>query len=285
MKRGWLVTDIVLLLALLSGACQAGRVHDLLYERPTDYQEIEQKLAEGANPNSKNHEGRSLLWRAALRGDSLLVRLLLDYGGDPNHQLRASQGETALHAAALKGHDEIVEILLEAGVDVNVASWGGVTPLYRAAHTKQASTVRLLLKRGADPTRRTGDNMTPLHGIGMSGDGSGYLEVVKMLVEAGVPADLEGALGRTPLFDACYAGNEDVVAYLLNQGADPNHQDNHDFSPLMMASLRGEVGCARLLLDVGADPTIKDGNGRTALTIAKEQGNQDIIDLLQSLVD
>jgi ankyrin repeat protein len=262
---------------LVAVGCQTARVHELLYERPTDYEEVEARLAAGANPNARNHEGRTLLWRAALRGDVHLVRLLLEHGADPDYPLRVKSGETALHAAALQGQDEIIEILLAEGVAVDVASRAGVTPLHRAARQRQGSTVRLLLDRGAVPTRRDRNGMGAIDGISRTGDDEAYLDVVRSLVAAGVPPDEPAALERTPLFDACLAGSTAVVEFLLKHGADPNRRDRSGRTPLMMAAFGGETQIVRHLLVAGADPEIKNDEGMTAFMIADERGHEEVM--------
>ena len=267
---------------LITAGCQTSGVHELLPYRPTDYEEIERRLEAGANPNARNHEGRTLLWRAALRGDERLVRILIDYGADPTYPLRVKLGETALHAAALQGQNEVIKILLAEGVDVDILSRSGITPLHLAARWHQVSTVRLLLDRGADPNIRDKNGKGPLDGIGSSDRGDTYLELVKLLVASGVPADQQAALGRTPLFDACLAGNEEVVEFLLNQGANPNHIDRSGRTPLMMAAFRCNVQILHQLLAAGADPTTEDKEGKTALTIATDRGHIDAIRVLET---
>lgn len=54
----------------------------------------------------------------------------------------------------------IVRRLIDAGADVNVADNVGVTPLLRAAGSKETDIVRLLLEKGADPCRRENDGTT-----------------------------------------------------------------------------------------------------------------------------
>jgi uncharacterized protein len=265
----------------VAAGCQTAGVHDLLYDRPTDYEAIEARLASGSDPNARNHEGRTLLWRAALRGDARLVRILLDYGADPVYPLRVKLGETALHAAAIQGQDEVIEILLAAGVDVDIASRGGITPLHHAARQRQGSTVRLLLDRGAVPTRRDRNGMGAIDGISRTGDEEAYLDVVRTLLAAGVPPDEPAALGRTPLFDACLAGSEGVVGFLLKHGADPNRTDRSGRTPLMMAAFGGDTQIARQLLAAGGDPDIKDHEGNTALMIAYERGHNEAIRVLE----
>ena len=57
---------------------------------------------------------------------------------------------------------------------------------------------------------------------------------------------------RTPLRDAATRGSAEVVAILLEAGADPTVADKKGFTPCMMAARRGHAECARLLRDAEA---------------------------------
>lgn len=61
-----------------------------------------------------------------------------------------------------------------------------------------------------------GNNATPL----LIASGSGHLDVVKLLVEAGAEVDAMTDAGWTPLRAACAAGHAAVVKYLVERGAE-----------------------------------------------------------------
>lgn len=56
----------------------------------------------------------------------------------------------------------------------------------------------------------------------------------------------------------------DVVAALIEAGANVNQQDSNHWSSLMWAMTNRHKGIAKLLLDHGASPEIKSSTGRTA---------------------
>ncbi|EFW99856.1 GTP-binding protein [Grosmannia clavigera kw1407] len=90
-----------------------------------------------------NYRGRSALHLAAEANFVGIVRLLLDYGADPN--AASDGGWTALHNAAQGGHEAVVQLLLEYKARVNAALSNGMTALHWAAFNGHEAVVRLLL--------------------------------------------------------------------------------------------------------------------------------------------
>ncbi|KAF8455279.1 hypothetical protein BDZ91DRAFT_786403 [Kalaharituber pfeilii] len=70
--------------------------------------------------------------------------------------------------------------------------------------------------------------------------------------------------GTSPLIYASCFGHQDVVAALLDAGANPDRQDKNQWSSLMWATTNRHKGIAKLLLDRGASPEIRSSTGRTA---------------------
>ena len=58
--------------------------------------------------------------------------------------------------------------------------------------------------------------------------------------------------GRTPLFYACLNGNEAVVKYLVEHGADVNKINKWDITPLHNACIRGDETIVKYLVEHGA---------------------------------
>jgi ankyrin repeat protein len=83
------------------------------------------------------------------------VRLLLEYGADPNTQ--DEYGDTPLHKAASEGRVEVVELLLVYGADPTVKDEDGRTPLDLArvkGRREVVSVIEEWLRRGGGPSRR-----------------------------------------------------------------------------------------------------------------------------------
>jgi ankyrin repeat protein len=90
------------------------------------------------------------------------VRLLLDYGADPNAVAQNDMRVQPLHSAVSARQCTIAGLLIAAGAEVNTPQQAGFTPLHGAAHNGDSSMIELLLASGADPNARSDDGKTPL---------------------------------------------------------------------------------------------------------------------------
>lgn len=86
--------------------------------------------------------------------------------------------------------------------------------------------------------------------------------------------------GFTPLIIAVYNNQPEVVDLLLQNGADPNAQDQSGNTALMGASFKGYVSLAEKLVAAGADVNLRNGQGAPALTFAATFGQLAIARLL-----
>ncbi len=107
-----------------------------------------------------DYTGQTPFLRAAFSGDTTVMRLLLEYGADPN--LATDGGTTALLAASgvgwvvqqtftesMPGLLEAIRICLEHKADVNATNSMGLTALLGAANKGANDIIRLLVANGA----------------------------------------------------------------------------------------------------------------------------------------
>ena len=95
---------------------------------------------------------------------------------------------------------------------------------------------------------------------------TGDLDAVKRLI-AGLPVDCThlvadcAADGWTPLERACYSGRDDIVKFLIREGADVQRHGKFDRTPLHSVfytpKTNGHLACAKLLIAEGADVNAK----------------------------
>lgn len=88
-------------------------------------------------------------WEAVRQGNLATVTALLDQGADVNARFR--YGATALFKAAERGHTEIVKLLLARGADVTVKdTFYKATAMTWALDNDHVETVRALLEKDSD---------------------------------------------------------------------------------------------------------------------------------------
>lgn len=83
------------------------------------------------------------------------------------------------------------------------------------------------------------------------------------------------------LFEAARAGDEALVASLLDKGADVNAKFRYGTTALFKAAERGHAKVVKVLLDRGADATVRDTFYQaTAMTWAIDHNHADVVALL-----
>lgn len=88
--------------------------------------------------------------------------------------------------------------------------------------------------------------------------------------------------GWTPLHCTIFSNSPEIAEYLLEHGANANARGQDNETPLHVAAPRNRIEIARLLLAFGADTAAKDANGHTPLYWAKDNGDDEMVALLQT---
>jgi uncharacterized protein len=130
---------------------------------------------------------------------------------------------------------------------LNDLSWvdiTGQTPFFRAALSGDVTVMRLLLTKGADPKIGTFNGTTTLMaaaGINWVGGQTysepkeDFLEAVKLCVAQGIDVNAANSMGLTAVFGAANRGSNDILEYLVKQGARLDVKDKEGRTPMTWA--------------------------------------------------
>ncbi len=88
--------------------------------------------------------------------------------------------------------------------------------------------------------------------------------------------------GLTLLMAAIYFGQNEIVKFLIDKGADVNAKANNGGTSLILASLKGHEDVVKILLAKGADVNAKTNEGLTALSAARYKEHQGIVRILKA---
>jgi hypothetical protein len=89
-------------------------------------------------------------------------------------------------------------------------------------------------------------------------------DMMAILLDHGANANIKDVDGESALFVASTSGNPAVVKLLLQAGADPNFVAKAGWSCLMLATRDGECEVTKALLEAGANLIARDMFGRNA---------------------
>ncbi|CZR63647.1 uncharacterized protein PAC_13544 [Phialocephala subalpina] len=244
---------------------------------------LARQLLETADPNGATSQHPPLV-KAAQRGNSALVRSLIEAGTDAN-ALGQKKGNSqfALQAAVEGGNIEIIRILLEAQADANASTHDVPSkPLVLAIGENRRDMVRLLLANGANvnPTPSVKSPATTALGHALARFVVNE-DIVEDLIAAGADVNRQSSDYGLPLSTAA-SKNRRLTQRLLDAGANVNGQWPGRPTALQQACNGLNIDTIQLLLDTGADinaPASAD-MGRTALQAAVQRGHVPIINLL-----
>ena len=252
-------------------------------------------LERGADPNVTSHAGATPLFAAInthwapksrypqqhvyMQQDHTyldVMRKLLDAGADPNARLTK-------HLWFMSYNFDLLQIDAK-----------GATPFWRAAYALDVEAMKLLVEHGADPSiptqkvpsRRYGRAGDPVDHSGLAPVPVGGPAVHPVHAASGVGYG-QGFAGNAHRHVP--DGWLPAVRYLVEElGADVNARDHDGYSPLHHAAARGDNDLILYLVAQGADATLVSRRGQTTVDMAngpvqRIQPFPDTIELLEGL--
>lgn len=174
---------------------------------------------------------------------------------------------TPLMVLAFNRNLEGVKILLERGASLSKVDESGGNALMNALNGNAPQVALEILKHKIDVNHLDHSGQSALH----YAVGVGDKEVIAKLLELGAdPNILANRADYTMLMDLCHEGLHDNVALFIKHGARLDVKDNEGRTPLHHAVLSGDKKTVELMLAAGVSKSEQDLKGKTALDLAHE---------------
>lgn len=234
------------------------------------------------------------------------IEALIECGADIN--TRDHTGRTVLHWAAIKRDVKVIELLLQHKANIDAQDEDGETVLHQAAYNRDAELVELLLRHKAQTEVRDKNSETPLvHAVRSTCRQKGDIKVVELFLQHKANTEAQDKNGETPLYHAISElshfvcaramGSKDayedtqLIELLLHHKADVKAKDKTGKTLFLCARLWNLPKTMALLVKNGADVNetrewVDDylGEGirrkRSALHCAITFGNPELVELL-----
>lgn len=225
---------------------------------------------------NKKYYGRTLLYYAISENSEPITRILLFYGANIN----IYPDNLPLIFLPVKNNNYIIlKYLLDYGGDkyINYRDNYKYTPLYWACKKNLLNIIILLLKYGSKI------NYLENNPFWFALENNNYNMVI-LLLEYGADIYFKDGAGYSAIHKYCQSDNyiygDQILEYLLSLGVNINLQDNSGFTPLYISIIKNYYFLADYILEKKPDINIPNIFGKTALHAAIYNNNMDILELL-----
>ena len=150
------------------------------------------------------------LYNACLKGELSIINDILK-----KHSIlmQDDNGQTPLYAACIGDHTEIVKLLIDFGYDINHQDQEGKTPLHITFENHAPDLAKTIITQfKADTEIRDKQNWTPLH----TAIDRGYSSYSKELSEKFLHQDVGTEINWIQLQAACFQENTQDIRFLLD---------------------------------------------------------------------
>ncbi|MES2526404.1 MAG: ankyrin repeat domain-containing protein [Bdellovibrionota bacterium] len=186
----------------------------------------------------------------------------------------STDGGIALHEAIIENRISEVKLLLKKGVNIDEVNENGFSPIMTAAYRGRPEVFQLLLDAGAkqDITLKSVHKNFQLQGMNLFQVAlkGGSLEIVKKLSHSDYINKGYGKNDAKPLSHAAANCHDDIVEFLIENGAEINAVSKLGKTALHNASEQNCFPAVASLLEAGADPLIKDNKNKLAYELGRK---------------
>ncbi len=191
------------------------------------------------------YEGKSALHDAAEKGCATAVETLIKLGTSVN--LVDKKSRTALWWAMSRSHEKVANILLDVGADPSI-DCPNYSLAFEASKNTPALVKRLLNDKRFNYTADNHDEVTCLHhATWIKSNDVAMLYLEHDMAREGKLVNATNEYGSTPLHDAAWVDNVQMVRLLLEAGADTEIRNHEEGTPLEMAMKKGHAEIAELI--------------------------------------
>ena len=290
----WEIVDLLIGAGADVNASSSGKFTPLMFAARTgDLKSAELLLDAGAEVNVATEDGLSPLLIASASLDAItgsdyrlvveesqhesLGALLLDRGADVTQS--DQYGMTALHYAVEMNKPSLLRALLKRDADPNAQltqglpfrrgdyvgreAYDGASPFWLAARLGNVEMMRELLDAGADPELRQAWGVTPtMVAAGVTQTDSRIANEEKLiqaleLLVLEIKTDIHSVdrSGQTAVHGAANVSGNEIIKFLVAEGADPEAVDGRGRTPhdVAMRTLRPRPITAALLRELAAN--------------------------------
>jgi ankyrin repeat protein len=290
----WEIVDLLIGAGANVNASSSGKFTPLMFAARTgDLKSAELLLDAGAEVNVATEDGLSPLLIASASLDAItgsdyrlvveesqhesLGELLLDRGADVTQS--DQYGMTALHYAVEMNKPSLLRALLKRDADPNARltqglpfrrgdyvgreAYDGASPFWLAARLGNVEMMRELLDAGADPELRQAWGVTPtMVAAGVTQTDSRIANEEKLiqaleLLVLEIKTDIHSVdrSGQTAVHGAANVSGNEIIKFLVAEGADPEAVDSRGRTPhdVAMRTLRPRPITAALLRELAAN--------------------------------
>lgn len=224
------------------------------------------------------------LFAAAENGDVATLAALLDAHPEKLTVRNQPYEWTLLHAAAAKGQLAAIDLLLARGLDVNAREKGDNTyAMHWAAAAGRLDVVRRLTDAGGDVVGRGDDHELEVIGWATCWDGcddDAHRAVADFLVSRGARHHIFSAIAMNRADDVRRIVAADPSALNRRQSRNENNR-----TPLHFAVVQNRQEMIALLLELGADPLAVDGAGQpVAMYVTAPDTDRSVMEKIRAMI-